>query len=222
MPTDTRSLKQALSHVLWIGGPPDSGKTSIADLLAERHAIQVYHFDRHEPVHFARHDPVRHPALHAASPEMMTVEQRWVAQSPEEMAAGTIASWSERVEMAIEDLLEMPRRPLIVAEGPGFFPERIAPVIFDPHQAVWLVPSEPFKRNSVARRGKPSARLQTSDPERATRNLIGRDLIMGEHVLDEAQRLGLTVIEVDGTRDLNQVLTSVDAHFAPYLPSARS
>lgn len=222
MPTDTLDLKHALSHVLWIGGPPDSGKTSIADLLAEKYGMQVYHFDRHEPAHFARHDPIQHPALHAASPEMMTAEQRWVTQSPEEMAAGTIASWSERVEMAIVDLLAMPRRPRIVAEGPGFFPECITPLIADPHQAAWLVPSESFKRDSVARRGKPGARLQTSDPERATRNLVGRDLLMGKHVLDEARRLGLTVIEVDGARDLHEIFTLVEAHFAPYLPSARS
>ena len=26
-------LKSKLSHVLWIGGPPDGGKTTIADLL---------------------------------------------------------------------------------------------------------------------------------------------------------------------------------------------
>ncbi|HET8629178.1 MAG TPA: hypothetical protein VFL91_17295 [Thermomicrobiales bacterium] len=210
-------LTRALAHVLWIGGPPDSGKTSIARLLAERYGLQVYHFDRHEPAHFARHDPVRHPALHAASPELMSPEERWVARPPEVMARFAIASWTERFGMAVEDLLAMPAAPRIVAEGPGFFPECVAPLLTDRRKAIWLVPSEAFKRASVERRGKPGARSETSDPERATRNLIGRDLLMGEHVREQAHALGLTVYEVDGAVDLAGVAALVEAQFAPWL-----
>lgn len=206
-----------LAHVLWIGGPPDSGKTSIARMLAEKYGLQVYHFDRHEPAHFARHDPTRHPALHAAHPDRMTPEERWVAQTPEVMARATIASWTERFGMALDDLRVMPASPRIVAEGPGFFPECVAPLISDRRKAIWLVPAEAFKRESVARRGKPGARNETSDPERATRNLIGRDLLMGEHVRKQARELGLTVYEVDGGMDLVGVAGLVEAHFAPWL-----
>lgn len=155
--SDAVDLKGALAHVLWIGGPPDSGKTTIADLLATKYGLQVYHFDRHEMAHFARLDPDRHPALYAAHPDRMGPVQRWVLPSPEEMAKSTIASWTERFGMAVEDVLVMPAAPMIVAEGPGFFPECVAPLISDVHQAVWLVPSEGFKRASVLRRGKPGA-----------------------------------------------------------------
>ncbi len=97
-------LKQALTRVLWVSGPPGSGKTSIADLLAEKHGLQVYHSDRHEMAHFGRVDPQRHPALHAAHPDDMTPEQRWTAPSPQEMAQSTIAGWTERFGMAVDDL----------------------------------------------------------------------------------------------------------------------
>ncbi|HEX5502422.1 MAG TPA: hypothetical protein VFW96_07340 [Thermomicrobiales bacterium] len=206
-----------LAHVLWIGGPPDSGKTSIARMLAEKHGLQVYHFDRHEPAHFARHDPARHPALYAAHPDRMSPEERWVAQTPEVMARETIASWTERFGMALDDLRAMPASPRIVAEGPGFFPECVAPLLTDRGKAIWLAPSEAFKRASVERRGKPGARHETSDPERATRNLIGRDLLMGEHVREQARALGLIVYEVDGAVDLASVAALVEAQFAPWL-----
>lgn len=39
-------LKSALSHVLWIGGSIGAGKTSVARLLADRYALQVYQYDR--------------------------------------------------------------------------------------------------------------------------------------------------------------------------------
>ena len=58
-------LKRALAHVLWIGGPPDAGKTSIAQLLARKYKLQVYRFDRREMDHIARADPARQPALAA-------------------------------------------------------------------------------------------------------------------------------------------------------------
>lgn len=217
----TGDLKSRLRHVLWIGGPPDTGKTSIADRLASKYGLQVYHFDRHEMSHFARLDPERHPALYLAHPNRMNLEQRWILPSPQEMAESTIASWTERFGMAVDDLLEMPTTPVIVAEGPGMFPELVAPLIADRRQAVWLVPSELFKRASVARRGKPGARDETSDPERATRNLIGRDLLMGRHVVERASELGLTVLEVDGSQDIDAMAALVESHFEPFLPAAQ-
>ena len=215
--SNQHDLRQRLAHVLWIGGPPDCGKTSIADLIAERHGLQVYHFDRREPAHFARADAQRTPALYRAHPDRMNTEQRWLGSPPEVMAADTIASWSERFPMALEDLLEMPVETGIVAEGPGFFPECLAPILSSDRQAIWLIPSEAFKRASALRRNKPGSRFETSDPERAQRNLIERDLLMGEHMRRSAEINGFTVYEVDGTRDLMGVLEDIEAHFAPHL-----
>jgi hypothetical protein len=206
-------MKDALSHVFWIGGPPDCGKTTIAAILAERHGLQQYHFDRHEMAHFGRLDPERHPALHAAHPDRMTTEQRWLGSTPEAMARDTIACWSERFAMALDDLLAMPRTLAIVAEGPGMFPELVAPLIDDPQQAIWLVPSEPFKLASVARRGKPGNRHDTSDPERATRNLTQRDLLMTTHIRRTATEHNLRIIEVDGSEGIEAVAALVESHF---------
>jgi len=44
-------VRHMLRHVLWIGGPPDAGKTTVADLLGRAHRLPVYHFDRHEMDH---------------------------------------------------------------------------------------------------------------------------------------------------------------------------
>ena len=204
--------------MLWIGGSPDAGKTSIAQRLAEQYGLHVYHFDRHEPAHFALADPQRQPALWAAHPDRMTTEERWLGSPPEEMAEMTIAGWSERVAFALDELLELPAEPGIVAEGPGFFPDMVAPLIDDPRKAVWLVPDRHFKRASAYARGKPGSRGETSDPQRATENLIQRDLLMGEHIRARAAALGLTVFIVDDTRDLEQMIAAVEIHFYPFLP----
>lgn len=211
-------LQQRLSHVLWLGGSPDSGKTTIADEIGARHRLTVYHFDRQELAHFAHADPVRHPALYAAHPDRMTTEERWLGSTPETMARETIASWTERFAMALDDLLALPSDVPIIAEGPGLFPECVAPLLSEPGRALWLVPTPDFKRSSAIRRDKPGSRWETSDPARAQRNLIERDLLMGEHIRHNAERRGLTVFLIDGHLDLDGMIDRVESYFAGWLP----
>lgn len=215
-------LRAALAHVLWIGGAPDAGKTAVAHRLAAQYQLSVYHFDRHEPAHFARADPDHHPALFAAHPARMTPDERWVRQPIARMVQQTIASWSERCGMAVEDLLAMPKQPVIVAEGPGFFPECIAPLIAHPHQAIWLVPTEAFKQASAARRNKLTARFETSDPDRAQRNWYARDLGLAAHITQGVEEYGLTLLTVNGSRSLDEMVARVEAQFAPLLAAANS
>ena len=216
----------ALSHILWIGGSPDAGKTSIAALLAERYQTQVYHFDRHESAHIRRADPAQHPAVVLLRTQLATLDESdlahelWLARSPEEMARGTIASWSQRASLAIEDLLNLPTTSPIIAEGPGFFPEVIVPYLVDPRRGIWLVPSEEFKRDSVARRKK-LATVPVRDLAQARENLIQRDLLMGDHIRRRAAALGLTVHTIDGSQSLAEVAALVEAQFAPWLREGR-
>jgi hypothetical protein len=95
----------------------------------------------------------------------------------------------------------------------------VTPLISSPHKAVRLVPTEEFKRASHERRQKGAFLADRSDPERAVRNHIGRDLLIGAHVRRSALALGQTVVEVDGTRSLGQLIDLVDAHFAPHRAS---
>ena len=216
LPSDRADLEQALGHVLWIGGAPDAGKTSVARILSRKYRLRWYNFDYFEPAHIVRLDPARHPALHAF--DEMTMDQRWVLRPVEVMAQATIAAWTERFGMAVEDLLSWPRDGIVLAEGPGLFPECVAPLISSPRQAIWLVPSEAFKRAAHGtRENKVTMPLQTSDPERAYRNHVERDLRLARHVRERVEQLGLTVHEVDGTRSIEGMAALVEAHFAPLL-----
>lgn len=108
----------------------------------------------------------------------------------------------------------MPTDSPIIAEGPGFFPEVILPLISNPQQALWMAPSEMFKRASHMRRRKGESRAQLVDnPELAQRNHIDRDLLMAERYRQSAHELGLPLIEVDGSKSVDEVVTEVEAHF---------
>jgi hypothetical protein len=201
--------RQALAHVLWLGGTPCSGKTSVAKLLAEQYAVQVYHYDRHEKAHIARSDPERQPWLHADS--ALTMDERWLQRPVETMVAATLAAWQERCEFVIADLLALPGTAPILAEGPGLLPDCVAPFLTSPQQAIWLIPTAAFKRATQPTRGGAPANL-TSDPAQAYDNLIALDLRLAAHVKTRAGNLGLSALDVDGTRSLADTAALVAAH----------
>jgi hypothetical protein len=211
-------VNRDLAHVLWIGGATDAGKTSVAEALAARHGWQVYHYDRFDrlepPGHWARIDPERHPNLLVARGKRR--DEAWVDTTPEQMVAEWLRTTPERFDLTLEDLRARPAVPPIVAEGYGFLPELVRPLLATTRQAIWLVSTEEFKRASYARRGK-GRFADTRDPERARRNHVGRDLLLAEEMRRQARELGLTVVEIDGTGSLDEVVALVEEHFAPYV-----
>jgi hypothetical protein len=209
-------LRNALAHVLWIGGAPDAGKTSVARRLSEDNRMPSYHYDRTDLRH--------HERLALTNPkyaEFMnaSLEERWVYPTPEGLAERTWRSFEDRFPMACEDLtnLIMPKGLSIMAEGFGFTPALLAPVLTDRRQAVWLVPNSKFKGASMRRRNRPSFGDKVRDRERAISNIIARDRLLADRIKADAVSYGFTVIEIDGSRSIDEVSLTVADHFAPFL-----
>jgi hypothetical protein len=83
------------------------------------------------------------------------------------------------------------------------------------------MPTPEFQRWAVGRRGEPSG---TSDRERALQNRLARDAILNELIRDQATGLGLSLLEVDGSRTLPEMMDAVADHFAEQIaagPRAR-
>ena len=217
------ALRTALAHVVWIGGATDSGKTSVARALAAAHGWQEYHYDRFDrieaPGHYSRIDPARHPFMDVV--RNASLEDRWVNTDPEKMLAAWLRVVTERFEFVLDDLLALSSGRLTVAEGYGLLPELVAPLLRSPRQAIWLVSTETFKREiyagRVARGEKGSLWPQLSDPQKARENHIGRDLLIAAHIRQRAGERGLTVVQVDGARTLDEVIAEVEARVEPYL-----
>lgn len=213
------ALGQALSHVLWIGGATDTGKTTVSQIIAERHGLQVYNYDRHDRPQIERlaRDHACYRVFLAAS-----LEENWVRPEPEDLLAFTLQAFRDRFPLVIEDLLALPRDPMTVIEGHGLIPELVTPVLSGKRQAIWLVPTEAFKWASMERRNKPSFRDRVSDPVRATNNVFRRDMLLAEHVKAQAGARGLTVHEVDGSRTAEEMATLIEQHFGLFLHGKQS
>ncbi len=211
--TDTE-VTTRLTHVLWIGGATDSGKSTVAHHLAEQWDIPVYHYDREDARQteiLAKSIPVVSQFLHAS------LEERWIQPTPETMFEYLLLTFPYRFQLVIQELMEMSRERTVIAEGFGLLPELVHPVLSSPYQAIWLAPTEAFKWDSMIRRGKPSFAAQVSDPQKARMNLLARDKMLADYYRQQVPLYGYRILEVDGSLSAEEMTRQVEVHFSKYV-----
>ncbi|RSN38862.1 hypothetical protein DMC64_40245 [Amycolatopsis sp. WAC 04197] len=207
------TLKQAL----WICGGQWAGKSTVSRLLARRHGITVYHYDFHDArAHQDRR--IAHRVRNGSPVEDPDPEAVWVETTPERMAADTIAGFPTRFAWALDDLRALVSGRPILAEGWGLRPELVAPLLDSPRRMIVLVPTDEFREHQLRVLPRAGAVTQrVSDPERAQRNRIARDRLVAEDAVRSAERLGIRVLRVDGSKDAEAIADVVAEHFGPYL-----
>jgi hypothetical protein len=216
------TAERILPHVLWIGGSPCSGKSTIGHTLAQIYVFLDYHLDAWSSNHFARR--IAAGDAEALAFLKMSMDQRWVERSVEALVQEAITSWSRHFHLVLEDLLALPKNNVIVAEG-NFFPACVAPYLSSPHQAIWLVPTDSFCEQGRRQRWAEQARRKLqhgiydegSDPEKRRRHIIAHDCQLARYVRQQAEELHLPIYEVDGSRSREEMTELVERHFDPYL-----
>jgi hypothetical protein len=136
---------------------------------------------------------------------------------PEEMAAETLAGFPVRFEWALDDLRALVSGRPVIAEGWGLRPELVVPLTGEPARMAVMVPTDRFREyqiRTLARATRVSHRV--SDPQRAWRNRLARDRLVAADAVASARRLGVRVIEVDGS-GAETVADLVGHHFQRYL-----
>jgi hypothetical protein len=207
-----------LRQALWIGGGQWAGKSTVAGILAERYGLTWYHYDYHD----ARGHDDRRLARRTRRGDAFVEpdwDAYWVRTNPAAMAREVLAGFVERFDWVRDDLRGMTSPYPVVAEGWGLRPDLVVPVAGSADRMVILVPTDDFRRQQVERVPRAGAVSQpVGDPERAQRNRLERDRLVALDAVDQADRYGIRVFEIDGRRDAAAVADMVAEHFQRFLP----
>jgi hypothetical protein len=209
--TLTRDRVMQLDHVLWIGGAPACGKTTIGRWLAHGYDLQAYNADAHTWDHHDRSLANGDPA--AARWEALTPDERWLGMDVADMAELSLQMNAERFAKMVEDVIALPSEPMVVMEGAPLLPWLVEEHLTAPSSAVWLVPTPEFQRARLLERNVPTWSA-TSDPPRALANRIERERLVSEAIERAAAERRYTVLLVDESRGLDAMKASVADAFA--------
>lgn len=145
----------------------------------------------------------------------MDMDERWVNRTPNTMLETFHWFRGEGFGAIVEDLLRLPAETGVIAEGFRLLPHLVKPLLAEPDRAVWLLPTPQFRRAAFdGRRGTAlDVPRRTSDPERALRNLLERDRMFTDRLLQETKRLALPVIEIDTAMSEDELAGQVTQTF---------
>lgn len=210
-------IRDRLAHVIWLGGGPNVGKTTLSRLLAGKYDLKIYNLDWH----LVRGHRFR-PGVAPPGWNEQSMDERWVHPTPEDLASRDLSSWTRRFRFVVDDLMALSAERVVIAEGPGVFPWSVAEVVRSPRQAIFLIPTMEFADRVYKRRhrGDPqSPHLLTTDPIRARANVRARNALMAERIVASCEELGLRYVRVDGSIDLDDSVALLEDHFKLHLPA---
>ena len=206
-------LKYDLSHILWIGGAPCSGKSTIARLLCQRHGLPLYSCDENFEAHKELITPQHQPTFHALA--QMTWNQVW-NRPPQQLLQSEEAVYREEFPLILDDLLAHDRSLPLIVEGTALMPDLVAPLLADRSQAIWIVPTPSFQRKHHRQRGAWVDQIlnQCDNPDQAFENWMDRDTAFADNVTQRTRALNLELLTVNGTRSIEENTRHADHYLS--------
>jgi hypothetical protein len=208
---DTKTI---FSHVIWVGGPADSGKTTLARRIAQMKAYQYYSCDQTGAEHLQK--LARTNTEYKKYVESV-LSERWTGYTSVEIVEQSLKTGREVFQFVLEDIKALPNNIPIIVEGVGLTPEIVRPVMTSAYQGIWLVPTKEIMEKSFR---KKASFLQTTMGDQAETTitlLLQANIHLMEVIESQAEQYGCKVYEIGEKLSIEENVANVWAHFSQYL-----
>ena len=192
--------------VYYIGGSPCSGKSTVAEALAEHYGLGYFKVDDHLESFTARGAAEARPVCQRIL--RMTADETWM-RPPQVQCQEELDFYREILPFVMEKLAEV-NAPRVIAEGAAFLPH----LMTDATHYIAITPSREFQMTRYRERPwVPHVLRDCTDKELAFANWMERDALFAEEVRRQCMQLGLPHLLTDGSVSPEERLAPVAAHF---------
>lgn len=204
-----------MSNIYWIGGSPCAGKTTISEIIGQEFGWQVYHIDRHIESYLKRADEYKHPNL---SYYRKIGLRNFLLLDAETQLESVIGMSHEQFAFILEDIAELDDNRPILVEGANLLATDILNQGASAQHCQWMIPTQTFQLEVYPKRGSwvQDVLRHHFEPDEAIiafENWMERDAMMATWTANEAHRLNINVITVDGSISLLDNAETVMHHF---------
>ena len=193
-------------EVFYIGGSPCSGKSTVAEALAERYDLVYFKVDDYLEAFTAQGAEAGLPVCQRI--QRMSAEETWM-RPPRIQCQEELDYYQEIFPFVMEKLTAL-RAPRIIAEGAAFLPY----LMTNNAHYVAITPSRTFQITRYRERPwVPHVLQDCTDKEQAFANWMARDALFAAEVRRQCSLLDLPHLLTDGSVSQETRLKQVTAQF---------
>lgn len=197
--------------VYYIGGSPCSGKSTVAEKLAEIHNLYYFKVDNYLEGFLQKGADLGYEICIKQSG--MSFVEMWM-RDPVLQCAEELELYREMFPFAMQELSSIHDERAIIAEGAAFLPELMHKAGIDANHYISVTPSKEFQMEYYSKREWIPHYLEgCSDKETAFRNWMDRDALFAENVRKQCEAYSYKSIINDGSKSIDELLYIIQSHF---------
>lgn len=198
-----------MTNVFYIGGSPCSGKSTVAQALAERYGLTHFRVDDHLDAFIDQGAAAGWPICSRI--RSMSEEETWM-RDPQEQCREELDFYAEVAPLVTARLNRLDDS--VIAEGAAFLPELMHRQGVPASRYVAVTPTRAFQWSRYSERPwVPHVLRDCSDQQAAFANWMERDALFAEEIRRQCGRLGYASLLTDGSVTEAERFLEIAQHF---------
>lgn len=196
-----------MTKIYYIGGSPCSGKSTVAEMIAEKYNLYYFKVDNYLDNYMSRGKASKKQFSTQAM--KLSADEMWM-RDPMIQNVEELEIYHEMFEFVMEDLRKLKTLNGIIAEGAAFLPELVKEMTVDNHSYICIIPTKDFQYHHYKLRPwVPDILAECTNKEQAFENWMERDALFAVTVKEKAEQLGYKSITTDGTIGIDNIYEQV-------------